>query len=113
MWLDPSPAGVGTHTQLGMEPCAFREHLGRPCPGCGVTTSLAHMSHGELLQALITQPFGAVLFLLAVAAAEALTVTAAMGRSWELMLWRMNAPAWLYGLMLLALASWLYKMGCS
>src|SRR6185312_12826777 len=39
--LEPDPRGFGTHTQLGLWPCAFRATTGRSCPTCGMTTSFA------------------------------------------------------------------------
>ena len=46
--LDPSPAGMGTHEQLGLKPCYFPEKLGIPCPACGMTTSWAHLMNGNV-----------------------------------------------------------------
>ena len=39
--LEPDPRGFGTHTQLGLAPCAFARITGRPCPTCGMTTAFA------------------------------------------------------------------------
>ncbi|HEX2675082.1 MAG TPA: DUF2752 domain-containing protein [Polyangiales bacterium] len=63
-WLVPDPRGFGTHTQLGLPPCTFRELTKLPCPGCGLTTAFAHMVRGELVDALAANPLGAVLFAL-------------------------------------------------
>ena len=40
--LEASDEGIGTHTQLGMPPCMFREATGYPCMTCGMTTSFSH-----------------------------------------------------------------------
>lgn len=60
-WLTPNSAGLGTHRQLGLPPCQFEQVTGIPCATCGCTTSFAHAAHGSLLDAFITQPFGALL----------------------------------------------------
>lgn len=61
-WLDPSPAGYGTHQQLGLSGCTMMTVTGWPCPMCGMTTTFAHLAHFHLVDALATQPFGLVLF---------------------------------------------------
>ena len=61
-WLEPSPTGVGTHLQLGLNPCVVLALTGVPCPMCGMTTTFAHMADGHLLLALRNQPAGVVLF---------------------------------------------------
>jgi hypothetical protein len=60
-WLQPSAEGVGTHTQLGMQPCQFLYRTGLPCAGCGMTTSFTWFAHGSPITSFITQPFGFVL----------------------------------------------------
>ncbi|MBX3317214.1 MAG: DUF2752 domain-containing protein [Phycisphaeraceae bacterium] len=57
--LEPSPAGHGSHVQLGMPPCAWVVRFDRPCPTCGMTTSVAHAARGEFLRSLVVQPAGA------------------------------------------------------
>jgi len=54
----PDPRGYGTHEQLGLPPCRAMEWLGVPCPGCGVTTSVALALDGELRASFANQPFG-------------------------------------------------------
>lgn len=61
--LQPNPLGHGTHTQLGLPACGFLLVTGYPCPGCGLTTTFAHMMNAELLGALSANPFGVMLFL--------------------------------------------------
>lgn len=56
-YLKPDPAGHGTHTQLGLPPCPSMLFFGKPCPGCGMTTSFAHTVRFEIGPA-----FGANLF---------------------------------------------------
>lgn len=64
--LAPRQAGYGTHTQMGLPGCGFLARTGYPCPGCGMTTSIAAMAHGQVLKAAGAQLFGAMLFLAAV-----------------------------------------------
>lgn len=75
-WLEPDGRGIGTHEQLGLGTCTFLWLSGWPCPMCGGTTSWALMAEGRVLEALVTQPFGVLLFalllaLMGVAGAEA------------------------------------------
>jgi hypothetical protein len=64
--LEPNPAGVGTHQQLGLSPCSVLSFTGWPCPMCGMTTTFAHLAHGHLIDGTLNQPFGLVLFSCAV-----------------------------------------------
>ena len=61
--LTPNPDGVGTHRQLGLGACTILSLTGYPCPMCGMTTTFTHMAHLDPASALVTQPFGVVLFL--------------------------------------------------
>lgn len=68
-WLEPSPLGFGTHTQLGLGGCTMLTFTGWPCPMCGMTTTFSLLAHGRVVEAFVNQPFGPVLFALTVAAA--------------------------------------------
>lgn len=110
LWLEPSPTGHGTHTQLGLPPCMTMELLGLPCPGCGVTTAAAWAAHGELAAALRTQPFGALVALALAAFPAWALVGAASGRDLG-----ERAPRWLNrwvlgAAALLALTSWVLRL---
>lgn len=61
-WLLPRPGGHGTHRQLGLPSCGYLARTGYPCPGCGVTTSIAAMACGQISLAFRAQPFGVVVF---------------------------------------------------
>lgn len=63
LWLRPSHFGHGTHQQLGLPPCPSVLLYGRPCPGCGLTTSFTHLAHGNFAMAFQTHPLGPLLFL--------------------------------------------------
>lgn len=66
-FLSPDPAGHGTHTQLGLPPCGFLFATGVPCPGCGLTTSFAHMIRLQVADAFSANPFGVLFFLVSAA----------------------------------------------
>lgn len=63
-YLRPDPSGHGTHTQLGLPPCPSVWVLGRPCPGCGLTTSWTAFIHGHWAESLHAHPFGPLLYLM-------------------------------------------------
>ena len=65
--LTPNPAGMGTHQQLGLNPCSFWLLFGFPCPMCGMTTAFTLLAHFQFVLAFQTQPFGVVLFVLMMA----------------------------------------------
>lgn len=62
LMLDPSKSGHGTHTQLGLPPCGSVVLFHRPCPGCGLTTSITSTLHGQLLYAMKANVFGPILY---------------------------------------------------
>jgi hypothetical protein len=65
--VKPDARGFGTHEQLGLPSCKLMDWTGVPCPGCGVTTSVAFAAQGHVVDALRTQPFGLVVALTIVA----------------------------------------------
>ena len=60
--LSPNPSGHGTHTQLGLPPCPSVLMFGRPCPGCGMTTSFSYCTKGDFINGFKVHPFGPLLF---------------------------------------------------
>jgi hypothetical protein len=108
--LGPDERGFGTHEKLGMQPCLTMKLWTLPCPGCGVTTSLALAARGELGASFANQPFG---FLLALAlAAFVLWAPIAHLRGRDLWhdLLRVRFGLWGPILVLLLVLSWLYKI---
>lgn len=77
--LTPDTRGIGTHQQLGLPPCMTESILGVPCPFCGMTTSFTHMAHGQVLDAVIVQPAGALGFVLAAVLALGCSTAVATG----------------------------------
>lgn len=61
--LTPNSHGHGTHQQLGLPPCPSVLLFGRPCPGCGLTTSFTAFVHGQFIHAFEANPFGPLLYI--------------------------------------------------
>ena len=80
-WLKPDPAGLGTHTQLGLPGCSMYTVLGIRCPGCGMTTSWAHTMNGNLLSAIHANIGGVLLCFLTIAAFPCFLWMAIRGKS--------------------------------
>jgi len=111
-YFTPSTTGLETHRQLHLPPCGFYHITGLPCPTCGCTTAVTHVAHGNIIQAFITQPFGALVGLVAVVLLVLGPVGLVTGK------WLGPAPYKLsfywqrmvYGTLGFLAASWLYKM---
>ncbi len=63
-WLNPNDGPLGIERQLGTSRCGFYTRYGVPCPTCGWTTAVSHLYHGQVIQAFMTQPAGAIFGLL-------------------------------------------------
>ncbi|MEZ6113180.1 MAG: DUF2752 domain-containing protein [Pirellulaceae bacterium] len=59
--------GYGTHQQLGLPPCTFQQLFDMRCPSCGMTTSWALITRGQVAAAFQANVGGAVLAVLAAA----------------------------------------------
>jgi hypothetical protein len=64
VFLSPSPAGHGTHQELGLPPCPCVLLFNRPCPGCGLTTSFTALVHGRFRDAFQAHWLGPLLYLI-------------------------------------------------
>lgn len=42
--------------------CLFHNITGYPCPSCGTTRSVLHILRGDVFQAILTNPFGVIVF---------------------------------------------------
>jgi hypothetical protein len=78
LYLTPDPAGHGTHQQLGLPPCTIYYLTGRPCPSCGLTTSVSAILHGQFGLAWRANPMG----FLIVAAATAIALNSLFALLW-------------------------------
>jgi hypothetical protein len=108
--VTPDPRGYGTHEQLGLAPCRFLALTGVPCPGCGVTTSIAHAARFDLAAAFAQQPLGIVVALLAPLAAAVALIQHARGRDLGETLRVARLGWWAVGLGAVALAAWVAKI---
>lgn len=109
-WLEPAPAGHGTHEQMGLPACAWPAIFGIPCPTCGMTTAFAHAAHGDLPASLRAQPFGLLGAIATAAGFWAGVYGALTGSRISRLFGGMLRPRVLWGIAALWAASWLYKM---
>ena len=109
--LEPDERGYGTHEALGLAPCLFVELWDLPCPGCGVTTAVAHAARGDLLASLLAQPFGLALALGVLVAGVWTPWAHFRGRDigLELRVALIGRGRWAIWIGVLVLASWVYK----
>lgn len=84
--LKPDPSGMGTHQRLGLRPCNFQIWFGEKwgekarCPSCGMTTSWAHMTKGQVVRSFQANSGGALLALTAVVLGPWLLISGLLGR---------------------------------
>lgn len=108
--VEPAPEGHGTHEQLGLPPCSTMELFGVPCPGCGVTTSVALATRGQIADSFLTQPFGLLLAALGVFLIPWALVGLLRGRDLGQDLARLARKPVLIPLGLYFVGAWLYKL---
>ena len=106
--IEPDARGHGTHEQLGLDPCGWPMHYGIPCPTCGCTTAACLLVHGRVVDALVTQPFGAVFAAFGALVGVHAVSCLVRGRSFADLLVRL--PFWriVMGAFLLMLGAWGY-----
>ena len=108
--IEPDPRGHGTHEKLGLPACRMMEWFHVPCPGCGVTTSVALAARGQLAQSVHNQPFGILVALAIPVAAVWVLVGHARGRD----LWRdlqaVRLKPWAIAAGAVLAACWIYKL---
>lgn len=109
LFVKPDPRGFGTHEVLGLPPCLPMDRWNLPCPGCGVTTSVALAAHGQVVRSFLNQPFGALVALAVPVVFVWAWTLHLRGRDLRVELARL--PAGLVGLGIVAVAAlaWLYK----
>jgi len=108
--LQPSPNGVGTHTQIGLPPCPFLHFTGIPCLSCGLTTSVAHSARLHFYEAIVTQPFGLIIFFGAVLSIPFSIYLIHRRIPWSRLNELRGRDLVMYALIALFLLSWLYKI---
>ena len=81
--LRPSSSGHGTHTQLGLPSCPSVTLFGRPCPGCGLTTSWTNLLHGRWVESFQSNALGPALYLAFTFMAVVAAAMYLRGRYWD------------------------------
>jgi len=84
--------------------------VGIPCPGCGVTTSVSLLWHGDLWASFLNQPFGFLLGLFVPIAALGAFVQHFRGRDIYADALKMRLGRWLLGLGSVMVVAWVYKI---
>lgn len=82
--LPPDPSGMGTHRRLGLPACGSEALWGIPCPSCGMTTSWAWMTRGELLHSWNANPGGLALGMFVLVMAPWMIASSCKGYWWPL-----------------------------
>jgi hypothetical protein len=108
--LEPDPRGFGTHTQLGLRPCAFLTVTGRLCPTCGMTTAFAWFYRGRIDRSWQANPAGCVYALLTVPLIAWLVLSAVANEQVGLPGLPYPLTGMLVAAIALGLASWLIRL---
>ena len=109
LWLAPDSRGFGTHEKLGLPPCLLMEWFHVPCPGCGVTTSVALAAKGRFLESAKNQPFGLLVALAIPVAAVWALAGHLRGRDLYRDLMSIRVGAWTWWLAGAIALAWAYK----
>jgi hypothetical protein len=80
VYLRPSQRGYGTHQQLGLPPCSFRQLFGSRCPSCGMTTAWSNTVRGRLIEAVRANSAGTALCVAALISTPWMLVSGIRGR---------------------------------
>ena len=108
--LQPSKAGYGSHTGLGLQGCQFMTQTGLPCPSCGMTTSFTWFVRGNVPASLYVQPMGTILAALAGCCVWAGLYVALTGRPVYRLLRLLPGRTYTLPLLTLALLAWGWKI---
>jgi hypothetical protein len=108
--ITPSPAGFGTHTDMGFPACNFLAVTGLPCPSCGMTTSFAWFVRGNVLASLYVQPAGTLLAAAAGMMFWAGVYIAATGKPVYRLLARLPGPYYVIVPLAIGIAAWAWKI---
>ena len=108
--LEPDPRGFGTHTQLGLPPCAFLAVTGRLCPTCGMTTSFAWLTRGRIDRSWQANPAGCLYALLTVPLLSWLVLSAVANDTVGFQGLSVPLSVLLFAAVALGLASWLIRL---
>ncbi len=99
-----------THTQLGLPKCSSVQMFGKPCPACGMTTSFALLTHGDVVNSMRANWVGTLMCAAVIVFTPWLLISAVRGR----LLWVRNGELFstiiLSGLLLLMVGRWAWIM---
>ena len=101
--LTPSAIGIGTHQQIIPVPCLFRMFIRIPCPSCGLTTSISHLLHGDILKSFVIHPLGPTFFVLLVI----IIIQSIRGLIKGLAWWNVTEKRWFQNLILCGIGLYL------
>jgi hypothetical protein len=107
---DGTAKTMETHRQLGLPRCNSVEYFGKPCPACGMTTSFALLTHGDVVNSLKANWVGTLLCAGIIVVTPWAVASAVRGR----LLWVRNgelfATVLLTGLLALMVGRWAWIM---
>ncbi len=110
-WLEPDPRGYGTHQQLGLPECLFRQLTGIGCPHCGLTTSLCLLVRGQVTEALRTNPSGIVVLVSAISGIPVLMLNGLIGRNVSVVIGRWQLMQMVIGFLVFTVMIWIVRSG--
>lgn len=107
---DGTARTMETHRQLGLPRCNMVELTGKPCPACGMTTSFALLTHGDVPNSLKANWVGTILCATIIVFTPWLVACAMRGR----LLWVRNGELFativLSTLLMLMMGRWTWIM---
>jgi hypothetical protein len=109
-FLQPNPAGLGTHKQLGLPSCSAVVLSGYPCPTCGITTAFAHTVRGEFISAFAAHPGGLIFALATVVAFSVSLGVLFTGKVWTINWYRVSPARVSVLIVVVLLGGWGFKV---
>ena len=111
LWLNPYNAdgtrrSMATHTQLGLEPCNMVVLTGKPCPACGMTTSVALLAHGDPVGSVKANWVGTLLAVVWLAAIPWAVASAVRGKYYFVRSGELLTSVLIVGFLVLMIARW-------
>ncbi|MFM7129954.1 MAG: DUF2752 domain-containing protein [bacterium] len=107
--LNPESTGVGTHRQLGLPACLVMERTGLPCPTCGMTTALANLGHGRIIDSWKCSPALVLMATLGGLVSVWATMSFLKSRLIGFRSWDRPLELWAGGMFAIALTTWLIR----
>lgn len=109
-YLRPDRSGLGTHQQLGLQPCTIRTVFDLRCPSCGMTTAWAHFVRAEWALAASSSVSGTLLAAVACLAVPWTWAAAWRGRWMAVWPSEFLVLAFCITVMTVALSEWLVRL---